>query len=57
VQDLVLDLVEPHEVPMGSFLKLAQVSLDGIPSHRHVNHTTQLGVACKFSEGALRPAV
>jgi len=42
---------------MGPLLQLVQVPLDGIPSLRHVNHTTQLGVICKLAEGALDPAV
>ncbi|KAK4812855.1 LOW QUALITY PROTEIN: hypothetical protein QYF61_022581, partial [Mycteria americana] len=56
-QDLVLGLVEPHEVRMGPLLKLVQVPLDGILSLRLVNCTTQLGVICKLAEGALDPAV
>ena len=55
VQDLALGLAELHEVHMGPLLKLVQVPLDGIPSLRCVNHTTQLGVICKFAEGALDP--
>jgi len=50
MQDLALGVVEPHEV---SLLKLVQVPLDGIPSLRCVNCTTQLGVICKLAECAL----
>ncbi|KAK4810053.1 hypothetical protein QYF61_005116 [Mycteria americana] len=57
VQELALGLVEPHEVHMGPLLKLVQVSLGGILSLRHVNHTTQLGVVSKLAEGALNPTV
>ncbi|KAK4815374.1 hypothetical protein QYF61_001362 [Mycteria americana] len=57
VQDLALGLVEPHEVHMGPLLELVQVSPDGIPSLRHVNHTTQLGGVCKLAEGAINPTV
>ncbi|KAK4831203.1 hypothetical protein QYF61_016040 [Mycteria americana] len=57
VQDPALGLVEHHEVHMGPLLQLVQVPLDGIPSLRRVNHTTQLGVACKLAEGALDPTV
>jgi len=53
VQDLALGRVEPHEVLADPLLKLIQVPLDDIPSLRHVNHTTQLGVVCKLAEGAL----
>ena len=52
VQDLSLDLVEPHEVHMGPLLELAQVPLDGILSLTCVDHTTQLAVICKLAEGA-----
>ncbi|KAK4826191.1 hypothetical protein QYF61_006135 [Mycteria americana] len=55
VQDLELGLLEPHEVHMGPLLELVQVPLDGIPSLRRVNCTSQLGVICKFAEGALDP--
>ncbi|KAJ7407093.1 hypothetical protein WISP_127975 [Willisornis vidua] len=37
-------LIHVHEIPMGPFLTLAQVSLSGIQSFRCVNHITQLGV-------------
>ncbi|KAK4828713.1 hypothetical protein QYF61_000551 [Mycteria americana] len=42
VQHPALGLVVPHEVHMGPLLELVQVPLNGIPSLRHVNHTTQL---------------
>ena len=57
VQDLALGLVEPHEFHTSPLLKLVQVPLDGIPSLRRVNRTTQLGAICKFAEGALDPTV
>ncbi|KAK4808270.1 hypothetical protein QYF61_020751 [Mycteria americana] len=57
MQDLALGLVDPHEVHMGPLLQLAQVPLDGIPSLRYVNRTTQLGVVSKLAEGALDPTV
>ncbi|KAK4811988.1 LOW QUALITY PROTEIN: hypothetical protein QYF61_022984 [Mycteria americana] len=56
-QEPALGLVEPHEVHTGPLLKLVQVPLDGIPSLRYVNHTTQLGVVCKLAKGALDPTV
>jgi len=40
---------------MGPQLKPVQVSLDGIPSLKHVDCTTQFGVICKLAEGALNP--
>ncbi|CAN0123198.1 unnamed protein product, partial [Bubo scandiacus] len=57
VQDFALGLVEPHEVHRGPPLELVQVPLDDIPSLRHVNSTTQLGVIFKLVEGALNPTV
>lgn len=57
IPDLALDLVEPREAPMDPLLKPVEVSLDGIPSLRHVNHTTQLVVASKFAEGKFDPTV
>jgi len=42
---------------MCPLLELAQVPLHGIPSLRHVNHTTQLGVVCKLAEATLDTTV
>ena len=57
MQDPALVLVESHEIHMGPLLRLVQVLLDGIPSLRRVDCTTQLCVVCKFAEGALDPTV
>jgi len=57
MRDLALRPVEPHEVHQGPPLQLVQVPLDGIPSLRRVDRTTQLGVICKIAEGALDLAV
>ncbi|KAK4816932.1 hypothetical protein QYF61_025428 [Mycteria americana] len=57
VQNLALILVECHEVHRGPLLELVQVPLDGMPSLRLVNRTSQLGVICKLAEGALNPTV
>ncbi|KAK4825592.1 hypothetical protein QYF61_000681 [Mycteria americana] len=57
VQDFALGLVEPREVHMGPLLELVPVLLDGIPSLRHVNRTTQLGVVCRLAEGAFDPTM
>ena len=54
VQDLALGLVDLHEVRTGPPLKPVK---DGIPSLQCVNHTTQLGVVCRFAEGALDPTM
>jgi len=55
VQDPALGPVEPHEIHTGPLLELVQVPLDGSPSLRHVDYTTQLGVICELDEGALDP--
>ncbi|GAB0181936.1 serine/threonine-protein kinase 3 [Grus japonensis] len=55
--DLALDLVEPHDIHMGSLLELVQVPLDGILSLRRVNCCTQLGVIGKIPEDVLDPTV
>lgn len=50
-------LAESPEIHVLQLLKLIQVFMDDIPSLRFVSCTTQLGVICKFSEGALSPNV
>lgn len=55
VQDLEYGLVKCDELHRDPLLELLRVVLDSIPSLSHVNHTTQLGVICKFAEGALGP--
>jgi len=57
VEYLALGLAEPHKVHTGQLLKLVQVPLDGIPSLKCVNCTTQLGVVDKLAEGALNPTM
>jgi len=52
VQDLILSLVALCEVYRGSLLKPVKIPLDGIPSLKLLSCTTQLGVICKFAEGA-----
>ena len=55
VQDAVL--AKCDEVHTGPFLELVRVPLDGIPSPRRVNLTTQLAVICILAEGAHNPDV
>ncbi|KAJ7412140.1 hypothetical protein WISP_98671 [Willisornis vidua] len=57
VQHHALDLGHPHEIPMGTSLKIVQVPLDGIPSFRCGNCTTQHGAICQCAECALGPFV
>lgn len=56
VENLVLGLVDPHEIPMG-LLDPVQLPLNGILSFRAVNRTTEPGVIYKFAEGALNSTV
>lgn len=55
VKDLALGLVELHEVFLVPLLRPVQVPLDGIPSLRCVDHTTQLDVIVSPSGSALDP--
>ncbi|KAK4832292.1 hypothetical protein QYF61_021691 [Mycteria americana] len=57
VHDLVLGLVELHEVCMGPLLEPVKVPLDGIPSLKPINCTTQLDVIPKLAEGTLNRTV
>jgi len=57
VQDLALGLVEVYEVHTGPSLKPVKVALDGIPSLRRVDRTTQLGIVGKLVKDALNPTV
>ena len=57
IQDLALGLVELQEVHMGPPIKPVKVPLDGMPSLKRVNCTTELGVICKLAEGALNPSL
>ncbi|KAK4832279.1 hypothetical protein QYF61_021678 [Mycteria americana] len=49
VQGLALGLVELHDIRMGPLLKPVKVPLDGIPSLKHINCTTQIVVIFKLS--------
>ena len=42
-------LLKTHEVHTAPLLLLVQVPLNGIPSLRHISHTTEHGVICKFA--------
>jgi len=55
VQDLALGFVEFCEVDIGPLLKPVKVPLDGIPSLRCVDCSTQLCIMHKVAEGALNP--
>ncbi|KAK4814832.1 hypothetical protein QYF61_027805 [Mycteria americana] len=57
VQDLALGLVEPHTVGLGPSIQPVQVPLQSLPTLKQINTPAQLGVACKFTEGALNPLI
>jgi len=55
-QDHACDLVEPWEVHTGPLLVPVHVPLDGIPSLRHVERTTELGgLSGQESESTMPP--
>ncbi|KAK4824802.1 LOW QUALITY PROTEIN: hypothetical protein QYF61_019470 [Mycteria americana] len=57
VQDLGLSLVEPHTIGPSPLIQPVQVPLQSLPTLKHINTPTQLGVICKLTEGALDPFV
>ncbi|KAK4824198.1 hypothetical protein QYF61_012014 [Mycteria americana] len=57
VQDLALGLVKPHTIDLGPSIQPVQVPLQSLPTLKHINTPTQLGVICKLTEGALDPLV
>lgn len=57
VQDLELDLVEPHTVCLGPAIQPVQIALQSIPALQQINTSTQAGVICELAEGAPDPLV
>ncbi|KAK4824589.1 hypothetical protein QYF61_016834 [Mycteria americana] len=57
VQDLALSLVEPHTFGPSPSIHPVQVPLQSLPTLKQINTPAQLGVICKFTEGALDPLV
>ncbi|KAK4832512.1 hypothetical protein QYF61_023577 [Mycteria americana] len=56
-QDLALGLVKHHTVDLGPSIQPVQIPLQSVPALKQINTPTQLGVICKFAEGALDPFV
>lgn len=54
---LHLALLKPHVFHMAPLLRLVQVTLGAILSFRCVRGTAQIGVTCRFAEGALYPFI
>ncbi|KAK4814173.1 hypothetical protein QYF61_010005 [Mycteria americana] len=57
VQDPALSFVEPHTIGLSPSIQPVQVPLQSLPTLKQINTPTQLGVACKLTEGALDPLV
>ncbi|PKU39790.1 hypothetical protein llap_9902 [Limosa lapponica baueri] len=57
VQDPALGLVEPHPIGLSPSIQPVQIPLQSPPTLQQVDTPTQLGVICKFTEGALHPLV
>ena len=57
VQDLALGLVKPQLVNLSSKIQPIQVPLQSLPTLEQIDIPTQLGVTCKFTEGALKPLI
>ncbi|KAK4816126.1 LOW QUALITY PROTEIN: hypothetical protein QYF61_011362 [Mycteria americana] len=55
VQDLALNLVEPHTIGPSPLIQPVQIPLQSLPTLKQINTPTQLGVFCKLTEGALDP--
>ena len=57
VQNLSLCFVEPQYVPKGPTFESVEDPLNGIPFFHCVNHTIQLGVIVKLTEGVLNSII
>lgn len=55
VRYLALGLAEPHAVGLSPWLQPAQTSPRSLPTLQQIYTSTQLGVACELTEGALDP--
>jgi len=56
-QDPALGLVELHPTGLSSVIQPVQISLYSLPALRQINSSSQLGVICKLTEGALNPLI
>jgi len=52
VQDLTFGLVELHGAHTGPLLKPVKVPLRGVPSLKHINTITEVGVTHKLADGS-----
>lgn len=51
MQDVALDLTEPHAAVLSPLIKSVQVSLQSLPALEQINTPNQPGAICKFTEG------
>lgn len=57
VQGFAFPLVELHEAPVSTFLKLVEVLLDGSTTLRGISHSCQFCLICKLAVSTLCPIV
>ncbi|KAK4822061.1 hypothetical protein QYF61_008870 [Mycteria americana] len=57
VQDLALSLVKFHTIGPSPLIQPVQIPLQSLPTLQQINTPAQLGVVCKFTEGALDPLI
>ena len=57
VQDPAFGLVEPHPIGFSPAIQPIQIPPLGLATLRQINTSSQLGVICKLSEGALNALI
>ena len=57
VQDLAFCLVEPHPIGLSPVIQSVQITPQSLLTPRQINTSSQLGVICKFTEGALNALI
>jgi len=57
VQDPIFGLVELHLIGFSPAIQPAQIPLQGLAIPRQINTSSQLGVICKLTEGALNALI
>ena len=56
-QDPAFGLVEPHPIGFSPAIQPFQIPLSGLATLRQINASSQLGVICKLTEGALNALI
>ena len=57
MQDPALGLVELHPVGLSPVIQPVQIPLQGLTTARQINTSSQFGVTCKLTEGALNSII